>query len=155
MDFIPTLLVSLGAGLLTWLLNCRLQRGAVLSSAVVTLTAGLVLPALFPQGASLAPMAACASYIGMSSPSRLKSLGHVMVALVLAAALFTASAGAFSGVGGKGGTIAAICVMATWAGHRGRFLLSRHRGRFFLSRASSCPAWTGQKEPSPVSRRFE
>lgn len=116
MFFIQTIAVSLGAGLLTWLLNHRLQRGPVLSSAVVTLTAGLVLPALFAQGGALVPMAACASYVSMSSDTCLSKLWQTALALALAAVLYVASAGIFAGVGGKGGTIAAICVMAVWGG---------------------------------------
>lgn len=116
MLFIQTIAVSLVAGLLTWFLNQRLQRGAVLSSAVVTLTAGLVLPALFAQGEALVPMAACASYVSMSANTRLGKFWQTVLALTLAAVLYIASAGIFAGVGGKGGTIAAICVMAVWGG---------------------------------------
>ncbi|MGI6365463.1 MAG: hypothetical protein ACOX2G_06940 [Bacillota bacterium] len=127
MFFIQTLLVSLVAGSLTWLLNCRLNRGPVLSSAVVTLTAGLVLPALFAQGGALAPMAACASYIGMSADSRLGNLWQILAALGLAAVLYVASQETFLGVGGKGGTIAAICVMAVWGSIRLIKILSRRQ----------------------------
>ena len=115
MFYLLTLLVSLGAGLLTWYLNCRRQWGAVLSSAVVTLTAGLLLPSLSAHGGALAPMAACASYIGMSADTCLGRLWQIVAALFVAA-LYVLSVDTFAGVGGKGGTIAAICVMAVWGG---------------------------------------
>jgi hypothetical protein len=116
MSFLWTLTIFLGAGILTWIINHRLQRGAVFASAVVTLTAGLVLPELFAQGGEMVPMAACASYVSMSSRTRLGNVWKIVVALMLAAVLYTFASGVFSGVGGKGGTIAAICVLAVWGG---------------------------------------
>lgn len=114
MYFLQVLAVSLVAGPLTRFLTCRLQRGPVLSSAVVTVAAGLVLPVLFPQGGgALLPMAACASYVGMSSENRLK-LWQMVIALSLAAVLYVVSSSIFNGIGGKGGTIAAISVITVW-----------------------------------------
>jgi hypothetical protein len=106
--------VALIAGLSTWYLNHHLQRGPILASAVITLTAGLLLPNLFEQGATLAAIAACASYVSMSANIRLRNSFETAIALLLAAWLFTMSANIFVGVGGKLGTIAAISVMTVW-----------------------------------------
>ena len=130
MFYLQTIAVSLGAGLLTWFLTRRLHRGAVLSSAVVTLTAGLVLPELFAQGGALVPMAA---YVSMSADTRLGKLWQTVLALVLAAVLYVASSSIFAGVGGKGGTIAAICVMAVWGSTRIIKGLSKSAADFFAS----------------------
>lgn len=127
MSFLWTITVFLVAGLLTWIINRRLQRGAVFASAVVTLIAGLVLPELFAQGGELVPMAACASYVSMSSDTHLGNAWKIVVALLLAAALYTISSSVFSGVGGKGGTIAAICVLSVWGGGKA---LARAANRF-------------------------
>ena len=133
MFYIQTIAVSLGAGLLTWFLTRRLHRGAVLSSAIVTLTAGLVLPELFAQGGALVPMAACASYVSMSADTRLGKLWQTVLALVMAAVLYVASSSIFAGVGGKGGTIAAICVMAVWGSTQIIKGLSKRAADFFAS----------------------
>jgi hypothetical protein len=115
MYFLQVLVVALAAGLLTRFLTYRIQRGPVLSSAVVTVAAGLLLPVLFPQGGgTLVPVAACASYVGMSSENRLGKLWQMVLALSLAAVLYVASSSIFNGIGGKGGTIAAISVIAVW-----------------------------------------
>jgi len=129
MSFLWTITVFLGTGLLTWIINRRLQRGAVFASAVVTLTAGLVLPVLFSQGGEMVPMAACASYVSMSSDIRLGNAWKVVVALLLAAGLYTFSSGVFSGVGGKGGTIATICVLAVWGGGKALARAANHFSR--------------------------
>jgi len=111
-----TILVSLIAGLLTWALHHRLQRGPVLASAVTTLTAGLILPDLVEHGAVLVPVAACASYVSMSATVRLRGSMEVGLALILAALIYNTSTEIFVGVGGKLGTIAAISVMTVWGG---------------------------------------
>lgn len=108
------ILVCWLAGMAAWRLHHHLQRGPVLASAVVSLTAGLLLPALFENGATLAAVAACASYVGMSANIRLRSALDISVALLLAAVLFVVAADIFVGVGGKLGTIAAVSVMAVW-----------------------------------------
>lgn len=116
MYFLQVLVTSLAAGLLTRFLTPRLGRGPVLSSAIVTVAAGLVLPALLPQGGALVPVAACASYGGMTAENRLDKLWQMVVALSLSAVLYVASAAIFNGIGGKGGTIAAVAVTAIWGG---------------------------------------
>ncbi len=102
------------AGMATWRLHHHLQRGPVLASAVVTLVAGLVLPATFENGHVLAAVAACGSYVGMSANIRLSTTLEISAALVLASVLFAVSANIFMGVGGRLGTIAAISAMTVW-----------------------------------------
>lgn len=114
MSFLQVLITSLAAGLLTRFLTSRLQRGPVLSSALVTVAAGLALPVLLSQGGALVPVAACASDVGMTADNRLDRPWQLAVALSLSAVLYVASAATFTGIGGKGGTIAAIAVIAVW-----------------------------------------
>lgn len=105
------IVISLAAGFLTWVLHHRLQRGPVLASAVVTLTAGLILPGLHEQGVELVPIAACASYVSMSATIRLRNVWETLAALVIAALIYVFAAEIYVGIGGKLGTIAAISVM--------------------------------------------
>ena len=120
--------VAIIAGLATWFLNHHLQRGPVLASAVATLVAGLVLPNLLEQGATLAAVAACASYVSMSANIRLRTTLETSAALILVSVLFIVSADIFVGVGGKLGTIAAVSVMTVWGCSQalGAISLQRH-----------------------------
>jgi len=111
MFLIQAMVVSLVAGLSAWGLHHHLQRGPVLASAVITLTAGLVLPNMFDQGNDLVAVAACGSYVSMSATIRLRNVLETCFALTFAALLFVASTQIFVGVGGKLGTIAAVSVM--------------------------------------------
>jgi hypothetical protein len=113
--YLQILMVALGAGLLTWRLNHHFQRGPVLASAVVTLVAGLVLPKLLENGAVLAAMAACGSYVSMSATARLRGWWETSFALVFAAVIFSLTGNVFVGTGGKLGTIAAIGAMTVWS----------------------------------------
>lgn len=118
--------VALVAGLATWLLNHKLQKGPILASAVVTLCAGLLLPNMFAQGGTLAAVAACASYVSMSANICLRNSFETTVALFLAALLFILSADIFVGVGGRLGTIAAVSVMTIWGCSQVLQLLPEH-----------------------------
>ncbi|MTI95988.1 MAG: hypothetical protein FH749_10980 [Firmicutes bacterium] len=115
MFFVQVVMVSLVCGLATWLINHRLQKGPVLASAIVALVAGLVFPHIFAEGSTLAAVAACASYVGMSAKARLRGPVEAAIALGIAAALFVVTVDVFVGVGGKLGTIAAIAAMTVWA----------------------------------------
>jgi hypothetical protein len=62
MEELIILLVSVLSGMATYAVANILKRGAVIASAIVVLSAGLLIPHFFPaSGALLATAAACAS----------------------------------------------------------------------------------------------
>ena len=119
---IQVLTVSVIAGLATYFVNNRIKRGAVIASSIITLAAGLILPHFFPTtGQLLATAAACASYAGMISvENALNSLEMAVISL-MTGILFIAATGAYVGIGGRLGTIAAISCFA-WLGFKKIFV---------------------------------
>ncbi len=105
-------LFSVIAAVLTYLISIRLKHGAVFGSGVVGLLAGLIMPYLFPEiGSSLAVMMICASFAGMSTPTRIPNEIFVAISGLLSAFFFIYSTSCFGGTGGKLGTIAFISVI--------------------------------------------
>ncbi len=103
----------LGA-VLTYVLNVRFGHSPVLSSGLIGLAGGLILPVVYPAiGGTLAIMVICASFAGMSSRARVPNELYVAVAGVLCALVFMYSSPHLGGAGGKLGTIAFGSVIAT------------------------------------------
>ncbi len=108
----------LGA-VLTYVLNVRLKHSAVISSGLVGLAGGLILPVLHPGiGTTLGVMVICASFAGMSSRQRVPNELYVAVAGVLCALVFMYSSPYLGGAGGKLGTIAFGSVIAVAGARR-------------------------------------
>lgn len=108
------LLVALIAAPITLHLNCNLKNGPVLASGAVGLLSGLILPVLFPQlGGTLAIVATCASYTGMSNTKRCPKMWGMLVAGLFTGVLFVFAAPLLGGAGGKLGTIAFASIIAT------------------------------------------
>lgn len=119
---IQVLAVSVIAGLATYFVNNRIKRGAVIASLIITLAAGLILPHFFPTtGQLLATAAACASYAGMISVENALNLLEMAVISLMTGILFIAATGAYVGIGGRLGTIAAISCFA-WLGFKKIFV---------------------------------
>lgn len=106
--------VSLVSGLITYYINHYLNRGPVFASAMVALATGIVLPQILESGSTLAVMATCASYAGMSAKTRVTNLIEMGLGSVLCGFVFVASQNALVGHGGRLGTIAAISVITIW-----------------------------------------
>ena len=108
------ILIALIASPLTFYLSNHRKHGPVLGSATVGLIAGLILPILFPQaGVTLAVVAHCASFTGMTSPERCRSFRQIFISGFFTAFVFIFSAPFFAGSGGKLGTIAFASVLST------------------------------------------
>ena len=106
--------VSISAAVLTYVLSIRLKLGPVLASALIGVMAGLWLPLIFPDyGVTMAVMAFCASFVGMSNPKRIKNEFFVAIAGLISGFAFIFSF-TIQGVGGKLGTIAFGSVMAVY-----------------------------------------
>lgn len=104
---------SVIGAVLTYVLNVRLGHSPVISSGLVGLAAGLILPVLHPGiGSMLGVMVICASFAGMSSKQRVPNELYVALAGVLCALVFMYSSPHLGGAGGKLGTIAFGSVIA-------------------------------------------
>ena len=105
---------SVLAAVLTYVLNVRLKNSPVISSGLVGLAGGLILPVVHPDmGGILAVMVICASFAGMSNRQRVPNELYLVIAGVLCALVFMYSHPHLGGAGGKLGTIAFGSVIAT------------------------------------------
>jgi len=114
MEPLIIILVSVISGVVTYYINHLLNKGPVFASAIVAVTAGLILPKLFSNGYTLALVATCASYAGMSAKTRVASFKEMAFSCILLALIFMGSSNALVGYGGRLGTIAAISVITVW-----------------------------------------
>lgn len=122
MEELIILLVSILSGMATYAVANILKRGAVIASAIVVLSAGLLIPHFFPaSGALLATAAACASYAGMISVENALNVLEMAVISLMTGILFLAASSAYVGIGGRLGTIAAIACFA-WLGFKKIFV---------------------------------
>ncbi len=122
MEEVIILIISIVAGMATYIVSNILKRGAVIASAIITLISGLMLPYFFPSmGNVLATAAACASYAGMISVENALNLLEMAVISLMTGILFIAASSAYIGIGGRLGTIAAISCFA-WLGFKKVFV---------------------------------
>lgn len=122
MEELSVLIISVVAGVSTYIVSHILKRGAVIASAIITLISGLMLPYFFPlMGSVLATAAACSSYAGMISLENALNLFEMSVISLMTGILFIAAKSAYPGIGGRLGTIAAISCFA-WLGFKKVFV---------------------------------
>lgn len=122
MEEMIILVISVVAGIATFIVSNILKRGPVIASAVITLVSGLMIPYFFPSMSSvLATAAACSSYAGMISLENALNLLEMSVISLMTGILFIAAQSAYPGVGGRLGTIAAISCFA-WLGFKKVFV---------------------------------
>lgn len=122
MEEMIILIISIIAGMATYIVSHILKRGAVIASAIITLVSGLILPYFFPlTGGILATAAACSSYAGMISLENALNLFEMAVISLMTGILFIAARSAYIGIGGRLGTIAAISCFA-WLGFKKVFV---------------------------------
>ena len=102
------ILFSVLATVITYWVNVHLKHGGVVASGIVGLTGGLILPAIYPDGAgnTLAVMVICASFAGMSSTERFPHIFQLLVVGLLTGMIYIYSMPLAGGAGGKLGTIA-------------------------------------------------
>lgn len=100
-------LIAVIATPMTFYLNVDREQGPVMASAIVGLIGGLLLPNLFPQfGTTLAVVAVCASFAGMTGSQRCSTYSHILVTGLFTGIIFLYSTPLLGGAGGKLGTIA-------------------------------------------------
>lgn len=107
------LLYAVLAVLLTGALRFRVKHDSIMSSGIVSLAAGLILPAAYPDiGGILAVTVMAASLIAMSERSRLPNELHLAAAAAFCAAVFMCSAPYFGKLECKPGIVAFGSVVA-------------------------------------------
>lgn len=114
-----TVLVAALAAVVTVVLRRRFGFGAVVGSALVGVAAGLAFPLVGIAGSgTLAAVAYCASFVGMSATDRLTDLRQFALAGAVAGVVYLAVTSVFVGAGGKLGTIAFVSSLSIAGGAR-------------------------------------
>ena len=105
---------SILGAVITYVISIRFDNSAVISSGLVGVIAGLILPVIYPEvGATLSVMVFCASFAGMSSPERIPNELWVGISGIFCALIFIYTSPYFGGAGGKLGTTAfgsVVCI---------------------------------------------
>ena len=131
------LLIAFIAAPLTFYLSLNRKNGPVLASGAVGLIGGLILPILSPQyGSTLAVVAICASFTGMSSAERCCKFWHILIASLFTGYLFIFATPLLGGAGGKLGTIAFASMISM---HGLITVFQRAYGSDARSNADECP----------------
>lgn len=97
------------AATLTYFLNHNLGLGAIVANGLVGLAAAMFLPA------SLAGVAYTASFVGMSSTAILPSALWAFIGGAVLSVVVLSTTEVYAGIGGKGGTTAALSTLITKA----------------------------------------
>lgn len=122
MEVIIILIVSIIAGMATYIISNILKKGPILASAIITLISGIFLPYFFPElGYTVVAAAACSSYAGMITVENAMNLREMVIVSLLTGILYIAASNAYVGIGGRLGTIAAISCFS-WLGFKKVFV---------------------------------
>ncbi len=100
-------------GLLSYWVSHHRKRGAVFGSAIVTLSAGILLSILsanfeFPLAPELSFAMTIGGYAGMVSNKIVKNLREMTIYSLLTGMVYISAPGVLPGVGGRLGSIAAL-----------------------------------------------
>lgn len=99
---------TIGASV-TWYLNHVMGYGAIVANGLVGVTGAILLPA------PLAAATYIASFVGMSGAAVIPSVVWASVGGAVAGVVFVFTPEIYAGLGGKGGTTAALSVQITRA----------------------------------------
>ncbi len=100
---------SLAAVVITWFLNHEVGYGAVIANGLVGILAAIFLPG------PLAGATYTASFVGMSSIHIIPSLSAAAIGGIIVGAVLVWTTEIYAGIGGKGGTTAALSTLITKA----------------------------------------
>lgn len=92
---------------LTWFINHKMGYGPVIANGLVGVMAAIFLPN------SLAGITYTSSFIGMSSLSVISSIGAAALSSLIVGSILLLTVEIYSGIGGKGGTTAALSTIIT------------------------------------------
>ena len=104
-----TLACAIAGVTITWFINHPMGYGAIVANGMVGLVAAVLLPA------PLAGAAYAASFVGMSSLGVLPSIFAALVGGVVVGLVLIITPEIYAGIGGKGGTTAALSAQITRA----------------------------------------
>lgn len=101
------ILILVPSVIITWFLNHSMDLGPVIANGLVGVTAGLV----FPR--NLAASIYAASFVGMSSITVLPNIFSTLIGGIIISFILIFTKEIFLGIGGKGGTAAALATQLT------------------------------------------
>lgn len=101
------LMCSFIGATLTWFINHEMGYGAVIANGLVGVMAAIFLPNYF------AGITYTSSFIGMSSLAVIPSIGAAALASFIVGLILLTTVEIYSGIGGKGGTTAALSTIIT------------------------------------------
>ncbi|SET07050.1 hypothetical protein SAMN05660297_01299 [Natronincola peptidivorans] len=102
-----TFLCGFFAVVITWYINHEMGYGALVANGLVGVLAAIFLPG------PLAGAAYAASFVGMSGLAVIPSMGVAALGGVVVGIVLVFTGEIYAGVGGKGGTTAALSVQIT------------------------------------------
>jgi len=121
MNNIWILLAGILGTVASYWISIKLNKGAVMGSAVVVLLSGIIFPYINPElGSTLAVVATTGSYAGMISKKNAPNLWETVMIGFLVGIVFNLATTTYVGVGGKLGTMAAISCFI-WLGVKKTF----------------------------------
>lgn len=94
---------------LTWFINHKMGYGAVIANGLVGVMAATFLPNEY------AGITYTSSFVGMSSLEVIPSMAAATLGSVILGIIFLTTAEIYAGIGGKGGTTAALSTIITRA----------------------------------------
>ena len=89
----------------TWFINHKMGYGAVIANGLVGVMAATFLPK------DLAGISYTTSFVGMSSLAVIPTLASAMLGSLIVGIVFLSTAEIYAGIGGKGGTTAALSTL--------------------------------------------
>lgn len=92
---------------LTWFINHKMGYGPVIANGLVGVMAAIFLPN------DLAGMTYTSSFVGMSSLGVIPSMGAAALGSLVVGLILLSTAEIYAGIGGKGGTTAALSTIIT------------------------------------------
>lgn len=106
-ETIYTIICALLSTTLTWYLNHILGYGAIVSNGLIGVMAAIFLPN------DLAGISYTSSFVGMSSLSVIPNIGVAALGGLIVSIVLLTTAEIYAGIGGKGGTTAALSTLIT------------------------------------------
>jgi hypothetical protein len=104
-----TLLCTFVSVIVTWFINHKIGYGAIVANGIVGVIAAVLLPE------KLAGVTYTASFVGMSSIAVIPTFITAALGGVLSGMVILATSEIYAGIGGKGGTTAALSTIITKA----------------------------------------
>ncbi len=104
---IYTIICALVSTTLTWYINHILGHGAIVANGLVGIMAAIFLPN------DLAGISYTSSFVGMSSLNVIPNIGIAALGGLIVSLVLLTTAEIYAGIGGKGGTTAALSTLIT------------------------------------------